>query len=76
VVELATSPLSRDVVDRLRLGRAELERALGYVPVTTLLTILESRVGHALPPSVIEAVQLWARPWERIVWEELKAPFD
>jgi len=75
VVELATSPVSRDVVDRLRLGRVELERALGYVPLSTLLTVLESRVGHSLPPSVVEALQLWARPWERIVWEEERAPF-
>ncbi|MEY3211105.1 MAG: hypothetical protein RIT28_1586 [Pseudomonadota bacterium] len=76
LIELATSPVSRDVVDRLRLGRAELERALGFVPLTTLLAVLESRVGHRLPPSVVEALQLWARPWERIVWEELRAPFD
>ena len=75
VVELATSPVSRDVVDRLRLGRVELERALGYVPLSTLLAVLESRVGHSLPPSVVEALQLWARPWERIVWEEERAPF-
>jgi hypothetical protein len=76
VVELATSPVSRDVVDRLRLGRVELERALGYVPLTTLLSVLESRVGHSLPASVVRALQLWARPWERIVWEEERAPFD
>lgn len=75
LVELATSPVSRDVVDRLRLGRAELERALGVAPLTTLLGVLEARVGHGLPPSVVEALQLWARPWERIVWEELRAPF-
>ncbi|MCK6525669.1 hypothetical protein L6R49_30055, partial [Myxococcota bacterium] len=76
LVELATSPVSRDVVDRLRLGRADLERCLGYVPVSTLLELLERRVGHALPPSVVEALTLWARPWERVVWEELRAPFE
>lgn len=48
LIELASHPVSRDVVDRLRVSRRDLERARGHIPPEELLALLERRSAHPL----------------------------
>lgn len=48
LVELASHPVARDVVDRLRVSRRDLERAAPWIPAPALRTLLERRAAHPL----------------------------
>lgn len=70
LLEQLAHPLSRDVVDRFALRRADLVRWLEHHTLDEALALLSERAAHGLPSAVAHALRGWAETAERVLWLE------